>query len=933
MVYVAAQGPLWTTGGERGLYKTTDGGKTWNRILDIDERTGVSDLAFDPRDPDVIFATAYERHRRVWTLVDGGPGSGLHKSTDGGKTWHKLTNGLPKEDLGRIGIAVSPVNPDVVYALVEASGKGAGTYRSTDAGGNWEKMSDYGPGGPQYYQELFCDPKSVDRVYSMDVFMQVTYDGGKTWRRVGEKYKHVDNHALWIDPDDTDHLIAGCDGGLYETFDRAATWRFSANLPVTQFYKVCTDNSLPFYYVYGGTQDNNSMGGPSRTTNVHGIRNWDWFITFGGDGFQSQVDQEDPDIVYAQAQYGELARYDRKSGEKVMIQPQPEPGEPAPHWNWDSPLIISPHLHTRLYFASQRLWRSDDRGDTWRAVSQDLTRQIDRNRLKVAGRVWSVDAVAKNTSTSFYGNIVALAESPKQEGLLYCGTDDGVIQVSEDGGGHWREITKFPGIPDMTYVSRLMASQHDADVVYAAFDNHKVADFKPYVLKSQDRGRSWTSIAGDLPARGSVYCLAEDHVDPDLLFAGTEFGVFFTVDGGKHWTKLEGGLPTIQVRDLAIQKRENDLVVATFGRGFYILDDYTPLRRLTGETLAEEAALFPVKPALMYVPSSPMGGREKSDQGHAYFTAPNPPFGAIFTYHLRGEIKTKKKARLDREQEIEKKGGDAVYPSWDSLKAEDREEEPAILLTVLDQDGSVVRRLTGPVTAGFQRVAWDLRYPSSQPVSLKKPDELAPWEDAPVGPMAAPGRYSVVLAKRVDGVVTQLAGPVSFEAVPLGNATLPASDRDAVIAFQKKTARLQRAMLGAVQAAQEAQNRLAYVKKALDETPGAKPELANRTRALEGRLNDLLVSLTGDPVKASRSEATSPSIRDRVERIIDSHWRSTAATPQTCQRGYEIAAQQFGGTLAQLRTLVTTDLANLELEAEAAGAPWTPGRLPTWKPE
>ncbi|HVP39470.1 MAG TPA: hypothetical protein VMS93_09840 [Candidatus Saccharimonadales bacterium] len=932
VVYVAAQGPLWREGGDRGLYKTTDGGKTWARVLYVDERTGVSDVHLDPRDPDVVYAAAYERHRRVWTLIDGGPGSGLYKSTDAGKTWRRLENGLPRGDLGRIGLALSPVEPGLVYALVETADTSGGVFRSTDSGENWQKTSGYNPTSPQYYQELVPDPRNADRVYSMDTWMMVTPDGGRTWQRVGERFKHVDNHALWIDPANPVHMLAGCDGGLYQTFDRGATWAFVANLPVTQFYRVCVDQAQPFYNVYGGTQDNFSLGGPSRTNNVHGIRNSDWFTTVGGDGFYSQADPEDPNIIYAESQHAGLVRFDRRSGETVGIQPETEPGEAPARWNWDAPLLLSPHSHTRLYLASQRLWRSDDRGDSWRAVSPDLTRQIDRNRLKVVGRVWSVDAVAKSASTSFFGNIVALAESPRQEGLLYIGTDDGLVQVSEDGGGTWRREERFPGVPEMTYVSRLLASAHDPNVVYAAFDNHKNGDFRPYVLRSADRGRTWASAAGDLPERGTVYALAEDPGDPDLLFAGTEFGVFFTVDRGRRWVRLEGGIPTIQVRDLVIQARENDLVVGTFGRGIYILDDYTPLRKLRPAQLETAALLFPVKPALMYFQAEPLGGRSRSFQGDAFYVAPNPPFGAIFTYYLRDEIRSRRDVRREQERAIAKRGGDVFYPPWDSLKAEDREEEPAVVLTVADAEGHVVRRLTGPVGKGFHRVAWDLRYPAPDPLTGRH-GELAPWDQPPAGPVVAPGTYVVSLAERVGGQLTPLAGPVRFDAAPLGNASLPARDRAAVLAFQAKTARLQVAVLGAIGAAGEAGGHLELLIQALDQTPAARPELAARARALREQLRDLQVELTGDPVREEHNEPAAPSLRSRVGRIVEDHWRSSSETPQTDRRSYEIAAGQFTGLLARLRTLVGTDLPALATEAGAAGAPWTPGRLPDWKEE
>ncbi|HVF59665.1 MAG TPA: glycosyl hydrolase, partial [Thermoanaerobaculia bacterium] len=602
VVYVAAQGPLWSAGGDRGLYKTTDGGKTWKAVLQISENTGITDVVLDPRDPDVLYAAAHQRRRHVWGIVAGGPESGLHKSADGGATWKKLSNGLPSEEIGRIGLAIAPSDPGTLYAIVEAAGKASGFYRSQDGGSSWEKRSDHVSGSPQYYQEIFVDPKDADRIYSMDAWAHVSEDGGKTFRRLGERFKHVDNHALWIDPDDSKHLLMGSDGGIYESWDRAATWDFKSNLSLAQFYRVAVDNAAPFYNLYGGTQDNNTLGGPSRTVSASGITNDDWFVTVGGDGFQSRVDPTDPNIVYSQWQYGGLVRYDRKSGELIDIKPVEEAGEEPLRFFWDSPLIVSPHAPTRLYFAANKVFRSDDRGDSWKRVSPDLTRRLDRNTLKIMGRVWGPDAVFKNSASSYFGNVVALAESPKVEGLLYAGTDDGLVQVSEDGGASWRKIERFPGVPEMTYVARLDAGKHDASTVYAAFDNHKMGDFKPYALKSTDRGKTWTSIAGDLPEKGTVYALAEDHVNRDLLFAGTEFGVFFTVDGGKKWIQLNGGMPTIAVRDIAIQQRENDLVLATFGRGFYILDDYTPLRHVRTEAdLEKDAILYPVKKTWMFI--------------------------------------------------------------------------------------------------------------------------------------------------------------------------------------------------------------------------------------------------------------------------------------------------------------------------------------------
>ncbi|MCO6436618.1 MAG: glycosyl hydrolase [Phycisphaerae bacterium] len=931
VVYVAAQGPLWNSGGDRGLYKTTDGGKNWMRVLNISEDTGVNEVHLDPRDPDVIYASAYQRRRHVWTLINGGPESALYKSTDAGKTWRKLTKGLPDVDKGRIGLCIAPADPDVVYAIVEAADDKGGFFRSTDRGESWTKQNKYMSSSPQYYNELVCDPLDVGRVYSLDTFMHVTEDGGKTFQRAPREDRHVDDHALWIDPHDTSYHLVGCDGGVYESFDRGQHWRFMANLPVTQFYRVAIDNGEPFYYVYGGTQDNNTLGGPSRTLDRVGIVNGDWFVTVGGDGFKAQVDPKDPNIVYSQWQYGGLVRYDRRSGERVDIKPREAPGEDPLRWNWDSPLIISPHDHERLYFAAQKLYRSDDRGNSWTAISGDLSRKLDRNQLKVMGKLWSVDAVAKNASTSFYGNCVSLDESPMVEGLIYVGTDDGLVHVTEDGGKNWRTISVFPRVPDQTYVSGLTASRHDADTVFALFDNHKNGDFKPYVLKSTDRGATWTSIAGDLPNKDYTYVLREDPVLPELLFVGTEFGVYFTRDGGQKWIKLKGGIPTIAVRDMEIQERENDLVLATFGRGFYILDDYTPLRA-TPDILEKDAAIYPIKPALRYIERNRLGGREgRGWQGAAYFAAPNPPFGAVFTVYLKEKIKTLKEERQEAEKKAVKAGKEPKYPSYDDLRAEDREEQPQVVLVVQDQNGGVIRRLPVPREKGIHRVSWDLRYPSADPIELKT-EEAAPWDPDRSGPLALPGTYQAFLALSRDGEFTAMTEPQSFEVVALENATLPAPDQAELLAFQKKVAELQRVVRGTAKVVGEMKSRMTHAQRAVLETPGADASILTDIEHLQTRLADASVKLTGDPTLRGRDEPSPLSIMERTMSIVYSSWYSTSAPTQTQREDYKRTSKAFADLLSEFKS-IDRDLSRVEEKLEQAGAPWTPGRLPDWNPQ
>ncbi|MFT5903492.1 MAG: photosystem II stability/assembly factor-like uncharacterized protein [Flammeovirgaceae bacterium] len=926
-VYVAAYGPLWSAGGERGIYKTTDGGETWDLILEVSEHTGFNEIHMDPRDPNLLYATAHQRRRHVFTYIDGGPETAIYKSTDGGANWKKLESGLPKNDMGRIGMDISPANPDVVYAIIKATENG-GFYRSEDRGESWKKMSDYQTSG-NYYQEIVCHPYDVDKVYSMSTWLHHTEDGGKNFQKTGEKSKHVDNHCMWIDPLQPEHWRVGCDGGLYETWNAAEDWMYYPNLPITQFYKVAVDNDEPFYNVYGGTQDNNTQGGPSRTTSQHGIMNFDWYVTNGGDGFEPAIDPENPDIVYGQAQYGWLVRYDKKSGERVAIQPQPGKDEAAYRWNWDAPLLISPYNNKRLYFAANKIFKSEDRGDSWETISPDLTQQLDRNTFKVMDKVWGPDAVMKNKSTSIYGNIVAFDESPVKEGLLYAGTDDGLIQISEDGGDSWTKISSVSGVPERTYVNMLRASLYDENVVYAVFNNHKEGDFKPYVYRSSNRGKSWASMSSNLPERGSAYAIVQDHVDKDLLFVGTEFGVFFTNDGGANWLQIKGGIPTIAARDLEIQRRENDLVVASFGRSFYVLDDYTPLRDLSDEVVAKDAHIYPIKDALLYVEDNRMGGRGKSSQGEMIFMSENPAFGATITYHVGQEIKTIEDQRKEKEKELRKENLDEVYPSLDELRKEDREEDPFLLFVIKDSSGEAVRKMRQSASKGMNRINWNLRHTTTSPIKLKT-GEIGRYSSPDEGMLALPGTYTVEMFKNVNGEFTQIHDAVAFEVTPLDRQTLMAQDRGEVLAFQEKVAELQRSISGTNKLYSENKEKLEYIEKAVEMYPAVPMEMMGEIRQLEEELYEIRLAIYGDATRSSRDIETEPSLNGRVGYAAYSSWWNTAEPTQTAKDQISIAEEEYVAVLQKMRD-VASSVEAIEKKLVEMKVPYTPGRGSDWR--
>ncbi|PKP52409.1 MAG: glycosyl hydrolase [Bacteroidetes bacterium HGW-Bacteroidetes-1] len=925
VVYVAAEGSVWGPGGERGLYKTNDGGKTWNKVLEISENTGVNHMTMDPRNPDVIYATSEQRRRHFFTKIGGGPESAVYKTTDAGKNWQKLTSGLPSGHLGGMSIEVSPANPDYVYLIAEASDDKGGFFRSTNRGASWSKMNSYTSSG-QYFNFIVCDPVDPDKVYSLEVVSKVTLDGGKTWKDVGLNNRHVDDHCMWIDPKDTRHYTIGGDGGLYETFDDGANYIFKSNLPVTQFYRVNVDNTAPFYWVYGGTQDNNSLGGPSRNTNRAGVSSDEWIVTLGGDGFWQAIEEDNPNIVYSAYQYGNIFRYDKPSGERLKIKPEPRKGELHYRWNWDSPFILSKHNKTRLYMGANKVFKSDDRGNTWQVISEDITRNEDRNQFKVMGKYWPSNAVAKDLSTSQWGTIVALAESPLKEGLIYAGTDDGLIQITEDDGQNWRKASGFPDVPDYAYVSDIFPSRFDENIVFATFNNLKNDDFKAYVLKSSDKGKTWTSIASNLP-KETVHTIAQDFIQPDLLFLGTEFSFYFSVDGGKIWTKLSADLPDIPVRDIAIQEREHDLVIATFGRGFYIIDNYDPLRHIDAQKLQkEEAILFPVKDAWMFIEQ---GGRYGT--GSMYYTASNPEFGATFTYYLKEIPKTKKQERLKKEKDLFEKSEPIPQPGREELRLEEDEIAPYLIFTIRDDQGNIVRKLFQEPKTGLNRINWRLRYDSP---SARDNDKASfkPTTNNNDGLLVLPGKYTVEMDMDHNGIIKNLASPVSVEAVVLNNTVLPAIDRSAMVAFYKEASELRRIVDGTQRFANDLKKRNENIRQLLQYTYDAPELFGQKTRKIAENLRDIDFTMNGTDAKASFEEVPPEqvSISYRMWAVLAGTWSSTSQPTQTMKMNYDIVKEELPTLIEQLKK-IDEELKTIETTLDEIKAPYTPGRVPQMK--
>jgi len=916
VVWVAVQGPLWTSGEERGLYKTTNGGTSWKRVLGNDQWTGVTDIMIDPRNPQILYAATWDRHRTVAALMGGGPGTALYRSDDGGENWTKLTEGLPESNMGKIGITISSQNPDVVYAAIELDRKSGAVYRSSNRGASWTKMSDTVSGGtgPHYYQELYASPHEFDRLYLMNVRVLTSGDGGKTFVQLKERDKHSDNHAIVFKKDDPNYIMLGTDAGIYETFDNAETWRYIKNLPLTQFYKVAVNNAEPFYHIFGGTQDNGSAGGPSATDEREGIANKHWYKTLFADGHQSATDPVYNDIIYAETQQGGLYRIDLTTGEQVSVQPKAGLGEPHERFNWDAPILVSPHNPKRLYFASYRVWKSESRGDDWEPISGDLTRNEDRLTLPIMGRKQSWDNAWDVGAMSNYNTITSLAESPVQEGLLYAGTDDGFIQVSENGGESWRKIPVTAlGLAPRTFVNDIKTDLFDANTVYVALDNHKEGDFNPYLFKSTDKGQSWQSISGNIPDRTLVWRMVQDPIKKNLLFAATEFGIYTSLNGGTSWQKLEGA-PTVSFRDLTIQKRENDLVAASFGRGFFVLDDYSALREFTEDNLSQKGKLFTPRTAKWFVPRSNIG-----NTGADYYFAKNPTYGAVFTYHLADEYQTAKEVRKEKETSLNKNNADIPFPGWDALDTERQENEAQVVLSIQDSQGNVINKISQKASQGSHRIAWNFSH--FNPYSISD----SPSRYRGGGALAKPGTYQASLSLVQNGEVTPLDGPISFEVKAMREGVLKGISHEEYNAYLTEITQVYKSISAVRDVLSESGKMHKAMVTALAQAKILPGTLEPKLEALKLDLTRINQSISGSPSRREVGERNPAGIQSFLSNAMVGLRNSYGPTPLH-KKSLKIAKELLVQLRAEVKSISEVRIPEIEAALKAADAPYILGQ-------
>jgi photosystem II stability/assembly factor-like uncharacterized protein len=854
IVYVAALGHLWGPNEQRGLYKTTDGGKTWSNTKFIDQDTGFVDVAMDPKNPDTLYAAAYQRRRRGWGFNGGGPGSGLYKTTDGGDNWIKLSGGLPDGHLGRLGLDIYCRNPSIVYAVVEHKTKG-GVYRSEDKGSTWTKMSGTNP-RPMYYSQIRIDPNNDQRIWVLGASMYVSDDGGKSFQTNHVTRVHGDHHAMWIHPKNSNHMVLGSDGGIYFSYDRGKSWDFVNALPLGQFYEIGIDMRKP-YWIYGGLQDNGSWGGPSATWFRQGITNDEWIRIGGGDGFYTQVDPEDHTLIYAESQNGNLYRVDLKTGESKSLKPQPKDSSERYRFNWNSPIFISPHDPNTLYYGGNKLFISKDKGETWEAT-EDLTTQQDREKLELMGVLPDEKTLSRHDGISSYGNITTISESPVKAGLLYAGTDDGNIQVSRDGGKTWTNVlSKMRGLPKYTYVTRVVASQHDESTAYATFDGHRNDDFRPYVFRTQDYGESWTNISANLPMGSVVNVIREHHKNPKLLFIGTERGAYFSIDRGGDWTMFKGNFPMVPVDDIAVHPRENDLIFGTHGRSVWVLDDITPLEQLTPQVLGNTEHLFETRPAQIFNYFN-----HKGNLGHKVFVAPNPPFGAQVSYYLK-------------------------------------EGEKDVKILVKNSAGKVVREIEGKNEAGINRVSWDLRYSAPQMGNMGRMSRYF----RSGGPFVLPGEYQILLQVADQ----EIAKPVEVTGDP--RISIPFEDRKSQHDALYTIYELFPLISTASRAIDKIQKEITALKKDLEEIPEV-PEVINETvKTVEDKAGNIRKKLFGDP--DAGFSGMRESLRGKFLLLYRSIGDYTGAPTESQIQQIDKNSEELKALVLDLNAIIETDIPKL----------------------
>ena len=919
VVYVASQGPLWSSGGDRGLFKTTDGGKTWNKILGGSEWTGVTDIMMDSRHPNIIYAATWDRHRTVAAYMGGGPGSGIHRSDDNGNTWKKLSNGIPKSNLGKIGIAMSYQDNDVVYAAIETDRTKGGVYKSVNRGESWTKMSNTVSGGtgPHYYQELYTSPHKFDRLYLMNVQILTSDDGGKNFRELeGRRQKHSDHHAIAFKDSDPDYIMVGTDAGIYESFDLAKNWHYFLNLPLTQFYKVAVNNAEPFYHIFGGTQDNGSAGGPSATDEAAGITNRDWYKTLFADGHQSATDPVYNNIIYATTQEGRFHRIDLETGEQVFVQPQALEGDPHERYNWDTPILVSPHDPARIYIGSYRVWQSDNRGDSWSPISGDLTRNENRIELPIMGRKQSWDNAWDVKAMSQYNTITSLSESPVQEGIIWAGTDDGFIQVTSNGGESWKSIpvTKL-GLPERSFVNDIKADLFDSNTVYVSLDNHKEGDLSPYLFKSSDLGESWESISNNIPDNTLVWRFVQDHVKKDLFFLATEFGIYTSLNGGNSWQKL-GGTPNISFRDIVIQERENDLVGASFGRGFFVLDDYSALREMTEENLSSKGKLFKPRDAKLFRPRNSLG-----NTGGQFYVADNPTYGAVFTYHLNDVPKTSKSIRVQSERQLNNSNSDVPFPGYDKLSDEMTEKSASIILTIKDSNGNHIRNVKQNASNGSGKIAWNLRHKSYYPVRAGRAQSN--WWFNPSGPYVTPGEYQAELYLESNGSVEKLDGPVSFNVKPLRKGTLEGSSYDDYNNFRNMVSSLYIEISKYEDEFNLMKAKVQLLEKASMELEDFSPEMIKKIADFKSKYNNVEYELDGNPARAEIGEWDKVTLAARI-RIAMQGLSTSYGPTELNSSNLEIARKMFNESKGVIESL-KVELESLENQIKELNPPHLAG--------